>query len=224
MKILQHIILILSLITLQACKKDRKNRKGTRGVNTSAIDSIDGSKRSSRDNLPDRDKGKKDSILLLKADRGLKNASQIYRTYLAATRIPESPIIQQAYADNVDSLPNFTNDLRGFSASQEAAALKLATVFCDELFKNATERVTIVSDAAAFDGAASALSAANKKALVEQLMNRFWGEVSTGLDRGKSATELTELYDDLATVAATGSAAMTGVCATVAISLPALSM
>jgi hypothetical protein len=128
---------------------------------------------------------------------GIKNFLQINATFSALTQVPTTnALILTAFNATKTQLPA-GNSIKTFSASTQVAIAKLAAAYCDVGLNDAALRGVIVPGFNFTGNVAVALDAAGQENLVNGLMTKFWGDVTSGVDNTASKGMLMTLVTDL---------------------------
>jgi hypothetical protein len=171
------------------------------------------------------DPTKKDPTLVATTSVGIKSAPQIYSSYLAITGAAPSAATTAQFEALKNALPQFSNKLVSFDASQQSAIVKLALNVCNDLVDSATAAPAFFPGFD-FNKVPSALTDADKAIIAKSLSTRFWGSnLKTGMDAAAKEAQISTLLTELiAGLANKGTAQNTknvvkGVCSSVAASL-----
>lgn len=158
---------------------------------------------------------------------GIKDYEQINRTMSVLTGVPTSnERVARAYRDLSNSLPN-ENSVKQFGSSAQFSMFKLGSEYCDAMMEDAALYN------AAFPSANMNAGLSNTQAkqnLVNDLLNRFWGQgVQDAGMEAQTRTELMALVDELMVGEDPNSASDTrkiakGVCSSLIITLPVTMM
>ncbi len=161
---------------------------------------------------------------------GIKDFEQIYRSMSVLTGVDPANhnSIRSAYGDLNTQLPN-ENSVKQFNSENQFDFFKLGSEFCDVMMNDANYYNPIFDSVNMGQSPNQALNAAGKAALVQDLMDHFWGVgVQDATMMAQSKLDLVVLIDDLLVGENLGSAATTrkvakGVCASI-IATPQITM
>ncbi len=130
-------------------------------------------------------------------DIGVKNFEQINETMAVLTGVdPMTNAIRNTYRDLEVQLPT-DNSIKSFLAANQVAITKLAAEYCDQLVNSGTLRAQVWPGLNFGRSPAQELSNNTQRFnVIDQTMNRFWGEQMGG-SRNASQLELFSLMSDL---------------------------
>lgn len=141
----------------------------------------------------------KNPTLVAATSQGLKSAPQIYSSFLAITGATPSAATTAQFEALKNALPQFSNKLVSFDASQQSAIIKLALNVCNDLVDTTTTAQAFFPGFD-FNKAPSALTDADKAIIAKSLSTKFWGaNLSTGMDPAAKEAQISALLTDLIT-------------------------
>jgi hypothetical protein len=130
---------------------------------------------------------------------GVKDFEQIYKTFQVLTGIDSAreSSIRNDYALISSQLTN-DNDLKKFSVATNIANIKLAGRFCDEMFRDSQYYNGFISFINQRANDSLVNRQANKEALADAFMSRFWGPGTQDAQEYQgNRADLVQLIDDL---------------------------
>jgi hypothetical protein len=139
-------------------------------------------------------------VARLVTDIGIKDFEAIYFTYQVLTGIngAEENDVRGPFIDLKTQLP-FDATIKNFNIAQQIAIIKLASEFCESLFRRSAYYNGFFNNFDINQSPNSVLSSQNgKMAMVNELINRFWGvNVQPDSVVQTAQLELSALIDDL---------------------------
>jgi hypothetical protein len=132
-------------------------------------------------------------------DVGVKNYEQINITMATLTGVdPNSNAIENTFEDLELQLPE-TNDIKTFLAANQVGVTKLAAEYCDSLVDSGTLRTVIWPNFNFSQTPNQVLvgNGTNQAYVINQAMDKFWGNNINMAERAAAQIELTTLLNDL---------------------------
>lgn len=132
----------------------------------------------------------------LQVSEGMKNHEQIFNTMSALTGVTMTGSVKTVYDQVATSLPT-DNDIKVFLPSHQLAITKLAAEFCKVLLDTEALRVVIWPTLNFTLDPATTLNMAGRDLLIEEMLQAFWGGVTSPDEKTQSEIELHQLIADL---------------------------